>query len=195
MLRLSKEHRWDGFTLIELMVVVAIIGILAAVAVPAFLKYIQQAKTVEALTNIRKIYDGEVTYFHEEHILDTGLLASKNFMATLCEPWAPPSIQKRSANWAAGGWPFIKFATDGPVYYSYLVESGDEPANWTRPNWVPGYGWEPPTTIYSNGFLVRAFGDLDGDGRRSEFSRIGLLKIGSDEVEGGAGVHTLDPLE
>ena len=54
-----------GFTLIELMVVVAIIGILAAVAIPAFMKNARKAKTAEAVTNVKKLYDGARSYYEE----------------------------------------------------------------------------------------------------------------------------------
>jgi type IV pilus assembly protein PilA len=191
----SPMNQRHGFTLIELMIVVAIIGVLAAVALPAFQKYIRKAKTSEPLTNLRKIYDGEVAYYTDEHTSDEGVLFTKSFVATLCEPWAPPTDERRVVDWSHGGWPAIKFSSDGKVYYSYLVEVGpDDPPGWARPNWVPPYGYEPGSDIKA-GFLARAFGDLDGDGSLSEFARLGLVRVGTDEVEGGAGIYTLDELE
>jgi len=56
-----------GFTLIELMIVVAIIGILAAIAIPNFLKFQAKSKQSEAKTNLKAIFTAETSYFGEEN--------------------------------------------------------------------------------------------------------------------------------
>ena len=63
---MKKLHnRRGGFTLIELMIVVAIIGILAAIAIPNFLKFQLKAKTSEGKTNIAAIRTAEESVFAE----------------------------------------------------------------------------------------------------------------------------------
>jgi len=58
-----RKTNKKGFTLIELMIVVAIIGILAAIAIPNFLKFQAKAKQSEAKTNLGAIYVAMLSYF------------------------------------------------------------------------------------------------------------------------------------
>jgi len=62
-MRIGKK----GFTLIELMIVVAIIGILAAIAIPNFLKFQAKSKQSEAKTNLKAVYVAETGYFGENN--------------------------------------------------------------------------------------------------------------------------------
>ena len=62
-----------GFTLIELMIVVAIIGILAAIAIPNFLKFQAKSKQSEAKTNLKAIYTAQTGYFGENNTYNTFL--------------------------------------------------------------------------------------------------------------------------
>jgi len=59
----NKVKEQDGFTLVELMIVVAIIGVLSAVAVPNFKKYQAKAKTSEAKVQLAAAYTAEQAFY------------------------------------------------------------------------------------------------------------------------------------
>ena len=69
-----KKKNDKGFTLIELMIVIAIIGILAAIAIPNFLNYMCKSKQAEAKTNLGEIAVLEESYYgeHNTYTNDTG---------------------------------------------------------------------------------------------------------------------------
>jgi type IV pilus assembly protein PilA len=67
MFQLMKRKNTKGFTLIELMIVVAIIGILAAIAIPNFLKFQAKSKQSEAKTNLKAIYTAQTGYYGENN--------------------------------------------------------------------------------------------------------------------------------
>ncbi len=70
---INKMKQQDGFTLVELMIVVAIIGVLSAVAVPNFQKYQAKAKTSEAKVQLAAAYTAEQAFYGDFGIYATCL--------------------------------------------------------------------------------------------------------------------------
>lgn len=63
--QLKRKNGEKGFTLIELMIVVAIIGILAAIAIPQFTKYRSRAQNTQALSDMRNLKTDMEGFFAE----------------------------------------------------------------------------------------------------------------------------------
>ena len=138
----SYMRKVRGFTLIELMIVVAIIGVLAAVAIPSFMKYIRRSKTAEATMNLRKMYDGAVTYYVGEHADAAGNIANKQFpvngpttpsLATLTA-LGGKRYPSSPTDWKQGGWAALEFAVNDAQFFAYTF-TNPAPA---RPASTPG---------------------------------------------------------
>ena len=88
MLKKNKK----GFTLIELMIVVAIIGILAAIAIPNFLKFQAKSKQSEAKSNLSAIFTGQTAYYGEYNNYS-------NFTAINWSPSGTPRYRYTLSGW------------------------------------------------------------------------------------------------
>ena len=121
-----------GFTLIELMIVVAIIGILAAVAIPGFMAYIKSSKTSEAKVNLNAISKGALAYFEAEHMNADGLGGhSKQYPRANDEIFmgkeaSADTIGLKSAPTPSDGsestWNDLNFTISAAIYYYYAYK-------------------------------------------------------------------------
>ena len=83
-----------GFTLIELMIVVAIIGILAAVAIPNFLRYQSKSKQSEARVLLSGLYTSQISFFAEENGYGDWSMAAGVVVDVHSLGFAPASVPK-----------------------------------------------------------------------------------------------------
>ena len=130
------ERARQAFTLIELMIVVAIIGILASIAIPQFHRFQLKSKTSEAKANIAGIKTAQIAYYTEQ-----GMFAS-----------APPSpatyggVMPRgfvAEGPADAGFDALGWAPEGSVFFQYAVVS---------------------TSADGGAYTIDAAADLDGNG-------------------------------
>src|SRR6266581_6081419 len=159
-----RRERERGFTMIELMVVVAIVGVLSTIAIPAYLGNARKAKTSEAIVNIRKIYVASRNYILESNNRRAGINpiapqfpeAIALTPAAICCTFSGKKCAPNPADWSANSWTALMFSMDDPYWYRYEYMSTGSTS--------PGPG---------SNFTVAAHGDLNCNGVYSTFEMFG----------------------
>jgi len=142
---MDRARRQAAFTLIELMITIAILGILASTAITGFRSYQLRTKRSESFMNLKSIATVENSYFATAGV----------FAGATSEPFVPaigtvPRPWNAAAETVFGP---IGWRPEGVVYFDYDVNALDP----NSPNTCPGTCQEC--------FTASAYGDTDGDGR------------------------------
>ncbi len=189
-----------GFTLVELMIVVAIVGILAVLAVYGVRRYIANAKTAEARNSLGQIGKLADTAFNTEALAgavlnpgaSTGVVhaecasSSANVPAAIGQvtgmKYQPdPTFGK---DWTVDapvnkGFACLKYSMEQPQFYMYSYTSNGDKT-------VPTQGTQ---------FSAVANGDLDGDGTTSTFTILGAVDPTSKTLRVAPNITELQPEE
>jgi type IV pilus assembly protein PilA len=157
-----KNKLAKGFTLIELMIVVAIIGILAAIAIPNFLRYQLRAKFAELRTNTEAITKSQNSLRQSERVLCVGAPTGNYVAFTRVVPIGVPAAAGPSSQKIVWDAPdhllasAIDWVVQGATYGQYRAATDAPPAV----NLACGGG----LGLFGGALSVTANSDIDADG-------------------------------
>ncbi len=166
---MSRARALRGFTLVELMAVVVIVGVLATIGVMLFRKHIYSAKSTEAMSMVQGIRAAE-----ERVRAETGayLDVSPTLDLAGSYPDTTPGTEKRPFDNPSHSdivrWRLLNPSSPGLVQFSYAVKAGPPgstppaPVTDVKPDWTKA----PQDRDW---YLIQGIGDTDGDGVKAVF--------------------------
>ena len=158
--------RRAGYTLVELMVVVAIVAVLAAIALPAYNSYVKKAKTTEAVTFLGEIRLAQESYFGEykEYCNASGDATSWN-------PDSTPDENYQTWDDGLGNWDHLGVRpAGGKILFSYVTVAGRASVSPSARGFSDDRGYAGTR----DWFISSAIADLDGDGTMVTFEDYSL---------------------
>ncbi len=175
-MRMPRRERTNGFTLVELMLVVAIIGILGAIAIPAMSRQVKMARTSEVAGHFNKLWSGAVAYYEADHANAATVVVAKQFpipLASTHECTPPGSVC--AAPSYCGGLPDGLCPGNSPVF-------SDPTRPWMALSFnIPDPHRYAPLILFTGAgneldVEFQALGNLDGDTITSLFRMRGSAR-------------------
>jgi type IV pilus assembly protein PilA len=176
---MSKSNRQGGFTLIELMLTVGIIGAMAAIAIPNFVTYQARSRRSEAFTNLAAMASAQKAFQAERNVYHDSLIAGVGTDV--------PDINNYGGIWSTKKMPWdadakqafseLGWSPEGEVFYSY--------ASYTAPTASGG----PNCGSCPLCFTGAAYGDVDGDGQPQVILYVHPDKVGGADAWCNEGIN------